>query len=598
MKKYIYFYDRKGYVLILSVGILAIMFMITTSFALNIMLNHRAALNYKESVKAELAAEAGLSLAIASMREAALTNFNASPLTSWSYVSSTQPSFDANDGIASNSVSGSFALTGVVSDRATYSLQVVDTQSQININDTSSNLGVVLESLVSVIGSPLQTGDGNVIVTNRPSGGYATKEEMRLTVSGMTQAKYNALSPYITANSYIDQNSENSWYSDNIYWPKAPVNINTASAIVLRAVLESITNQAKAQALADAIIAARPLTSWGQFNNFIDTVSTIPSLSAADKTNIKDNANPNRKKPSPHTTDFCFHPSGTYEITSTGIAGKDLNADGDLTDIEDQVKGQKRVLAIVKIYDILNQSTKEQFRGEDANYSGVLDSGEDKNGNGVLDQPTFQRVTWLDTCPVVSTDDQGLSYASNYSTIAGSLKIGFWDNFDEDNDNTNRRGYSWSNFSQESASWPMNISDADGDGDNEIWGSGWPKFTLFNTSKWRFSNNFSIRISLRPTPLGDGQLDTGHLEFHWGGGVRAKLWTQHWGFLYLGGRVNITLPPPYWRPTVAVDPDSSPREGKDWFDSKILLELWDPPQNERTYNIGYLYGLTELVPDH
>ncbi len=608
---------RKGVALIITIGVLSLIALIATSFAFNMIADYNIASNLLNGSKARMAAEAGVSFAITYMRNLAVTNFNAAPIAIWSYTDGSQPSFDSADAISGNSTSGSLGNLGR-NKIGVYSLKVTDTAAQININDSRAQVGYMLETLVSILGAPLAAGDGTTIYSDRfINGPFPTKEAV-MRISGFTRAKYEKIRDYITVNGYIDNNSENTSATDSTLEPKAPINVNTAGPEILRSVLQTLIGADKANALAAAIITQRntaPFTTWNAidntgFNYFIDNVSITPALTAADKSNIKDNANPNRAKPGTHTTDFCFQPGGIYEIVSVGKVGMDTNSDGDLSDSGDRVVASQDVVAIVKIYDILNYTTKEQFRDYDANY----------NLKPVSDRPTFARVTWLNSCPVKNAasadggDDQGLNYASNYATIPNSLKLGFWDNFDEDNDNNNRKGYSWSNWQQQSG--VMNISDKDGDGNNEIWGEGWPKFVLNDTNKWTFGDNFSIRVSLMPDPLGNGSEDSGHLEFHWAGVVRDKIWTQHWGFLFF--RKDITLPPDlaylHWvdgvpTPTVASDlngaiipPESQSRywarEGKDFFDSKILLHLWDPPDNTRAYNIGNLYGLTELVPDH
>ena len=601
--------NNRGIALILTVGILALMVIIGTSFAVNMMAEYKVSSNQAFSEQANGAAEAGLNLAILYLRNLAAADFNAVPTAScdWNYISSGQPSFDLFDGIANNSTSGSLGNVGK-GNIAVFSLQVVDTASQINVDDTNPNLGAMLENLVSILGAPLAAGDGTAIVTNRPVGGYLSKEQVIDAIPGADLAakrtKFNLIAGFITVNSYIDQNSGNSIAPPltglnnppySYYQAKAPININTAKSEVLQAELRTMISNQKAAALAAAIITQRgatPFRTWngpanaGGFDNFIDTVniSPAPPLTSSEAADIKNNANPNRVKPWSYSTDFCFQPSGIYEITSTGTVGADTNSDRDLTDGGDVIVARKQIDAFVRIYNILNYTTKEQFRGD--------------YYTGGASQPTFARVSWLNSCPVeMNNADQGLGLANNYKTVPNSLKLGYWDNFDEDNDNIAKAGFSWKSFSQESSMYPMNISDVNGDGDNELSGTGWPKFTL-DSSKWTFSNNFSIRIYLKPNPMGDGSADTGSVEFTWGGDHKAKLWIQHWGFLYNPGRVDITLPPPYWRPTVAIDTVATATEGKDFFDSRVMLEFWDPPYNERVYHVGDLYGLIDPITDH
>lgn len=600
--------NKKGVALIITVGVLSLMAILATSFAYNMMFDLKGSANHVFKLKAKNAADAGIALAIAYMRNLALTDFNAIPTAScdWDYTSASSPSFDARDGTANNSTSGSLGNVGRNS-IAVYSLKVVDTNSQINVNDTNPNLRNILGNLAEILG--LARADGEAIAdnANRP---FSTKEEV-MTSTGWTAAKYAVIRDYITVNGYFDDNSEDSTapvpLGPGSYQRKAPVNINTASSEALQAVLRGVITDSQAAALAAAIIAQRgtvPFRGWtvataaGGFENFIDTVSITPALGLSDRANIKANANPNRIKPSTSTTDFCFHPGGYFEITSTGATGVDANSDGDLSDIIDMVSAEWETVAVARIYEVLNYTTKEQFRGEDANYNGILDPGEDRNGNGVLDLPTFSRVTWLNSCPVLSNEDQGLVYAANYSTIPNSIKIGFWDNFDEDNDNVNKNGYSWSNWQQQNGI--LNISDSDADGECEMWGSGWPKFALANISRWTFGGVFSFRVSLRPSPGGDGWEDSGHIDFSWAGQVKGKLWTQNWGFEYAPRR-DITRAGWTVANDFATNEPVSSREGKDFADSKVLLHMWkNSPalRNERTYNLGHLYGLGDPQLNH
>ena len=583
---------KKGIALILSVGFLAILTLIGVSFITNILIERKAAANHGDGMRAIYAADSGISLAIAYMKGIAAADFNASPVNAW------------------GSISGSMTSSGVVS---TYAIRISDTASRININDTNPNLRTMLKDLVAVLGSPLVASDGDAIVDSRPAQGYLTKEEIMMH-AGLSSEKYNKIKDCITVESYIDEDSEDAsppTATASTYQRKAPVNINTASSEVLQAVLISIIGRQKAQSLADAIITQRdsvPFKSWnglanaGGFDDFIENAVTSPALTTADKSAIKDNANPNRIKPLTYSTDFCFHPSGVFEMVSTGQVGTDANSDGDLSDSGDSIKAVKEITVLVRIYNIISYTAKEQFRGEDANYNGILDAGEDLNGNGLLDQPVYKRITWLNSCPVVSSDDHGLGYASGYKTIPGAVKLGFWDNFDEDDDNVNKRGYSWSNWQQLNDT--MNIGDADSDGDNELYGTGfgWPKFSLFDISKWTFEGNFSIRVNLRPCPQSgaEGQNVTGHLIFCWGTKEKGNLWTQTWGFFY-PGRADLTIP----GVTVASDGATAgiPFQGKDFCDSKMVLnmgpDLFVGARNDRTYNIGTIcYGLTDEIADH
>jgi len=344
------------------------------------------------SVKARYLAEAGIARAIAELKNDARTNF----------------AYNNNVSISG----GQYLGEGV------YTVDIKDEASRININNTENpNLAQLLKNLKDAIGSSTLTdADCNAIASNAP---YETKKQILSILTG-TQAeretKYNAIKDFITVHSYKDPNCSN----------RSPININTAQHITLKAVLMGLSDGTTTISDLDASILASAIITditnngsykhpygWQRFKKLVDD-----TLSSTDKTEvIVNNCNPNRTKPSTFTTEFCFHSGGYYSIVSTGKVR------------EAAIKiSERRINTIVKIYDIWNQTTKEQFRGEDADYDGVLDSGEDVNGNGVLDVPDYERITWKDSCPV-RTDQKW--YSSNYDTIKDSLKLGFWDDFED-----------------------------------------------------------------------------------------------------------------------------------------------------------------------
>lgn len=621
---------KKGVALIITVGILALLAMIATSFAYNMMFDLKGAANYVLKMKAKNAAEAGINLSIAYLRQLATSDFNAVPTSAcdWAYTNATQPSFDGRDGTTGNSTS---ALLGDVGRGhiAVCSLRVTDTNSQININDTNPNLNVILGNLGTILAIPgWAQANADSIVSGRPAGGYSTKEGIVEYMPGADltakRVNYALIRDFVTVNSYIDQYSEDATAplpTSNNYQSKSPVNLNTARREVLRAVLRPlVSSDANASQVAGAIITARamvsPFRSWngsaaaGGFNAFIDNINpTI--LTNPQKDAIKNNFNPNKVKQGAYTTDFCFHPGGFYEIISTGTVGIDNNSDGAVED----VKARQELTAVARIYSILNYTAKEQFRGEDANYNGILDAGEDANGNGVLDEPIFFRITWLNTCPVLSTDDLGLRYANNYTTIAGSLKLGFWDNFDEDNYDTNMdgkadTGYSMDNW--QAVNRVMVIEDKDTDGDWELGDDGtvpaYAKFALTDMARWQFNNKFSLRVNVRSRTVGDGKEDTGHVEF-WdkdGSHDLNNMYVQNWGFDYdhpkdktiTGTSVNLDPFNGAW------PVGDGPVQGKDFCDTKMVLAMYHS-NDTRTYGIHRFFRdpltgvmLADQVPNH
>jgi len=616
--------SRKGVALIVTVGVLALLAMIATSFAYNMMFDLKGAANYVLKAKAKNAAESGINLAVVYLRNLATSDFNAVPTVScdWAYTSVAQPSFDGYDGTAGNSTSGSLGNVGRNS-IAVYSLIVRDTNSQININDTDPNLNVMLGNLGTILAIPgWSQAYADSVVSGRPAGGYATKEGMIDAMPGASLAdkrsNYGLIRDFVTVNSYIDQYSEDATDplpTSNSYQSKSPVNINTAQRQVLRAVIRPLVGtDVKAAQLANAIVTSRtlvsPFRSWngtaaqGGFNAFIDNIN--PSiLSNPEKESIKNNFNPNRVRLGAYTTDFCFHPGGFYEIISTGTVGGDTDSDGAVED----VKATQETTAIARIYSILNYTAKEQFRGEDANYNGVLDAGEDANGNGALDQPAFQNITWLNSCPVISTEGDSVKYPATYTTVPNSLKLGAWDNFDEDNYDTNGDGkaetgfsiWAWAKLSGGLST--KEIRDADADGDKELYGTGdysgpswyYPKFQL--RSDWVFGSRFSLRAFQIPNPDGDGIDDGGHIDFCTSGGgtTYGTIMLYRFAYDYPGGR-DLTRPPGTVKWDDAPTAATNAKKGKDFPDSGVFLKLNN--SNMRLYRLGDLYGYTDQFLDH
>lgn len=552
------FYNKKGVAVILIVGVLAILTIMAVAFAVSIRFELLFAKSSINSLKAKYLTEAGINKAIIEVINDSESEFIDELSDNWCSVDSSNIKFSDNT---------------LLNNTGKYDVYVFDCQRMVNINSANSNLLVNLPGIDNVLAAS--------IIAARP---FETKEEIKR-APGIGETKYNNLKDLITVNSWQDPACNN----------RSPINVNTASEDVIKAVLSG-AGVSDVNAAYNIIVNARPFSGWNEFDNCIDSTG----LSFANRQIIKDNANPNREKPTNYTTEFCFNSGGYYEIHSTGTLYE--------TSSQSVVSAQKGITAIVHTYNILNKTTKADFN-EDLNYNGILDvaNGDiDADGDGDLDVPiAYEKVNWQDGCPVNSNDDNGLNYANNYEKIPGSIKLGFWDNFDEDNDNVAKEGWSWYSWRNESAAYPMNISDADSDGDDEMWGNvgAWgcySKFVLREDLGWIFGDEFSIRVHANDLTDLDGRDNNAMVEFNWGGALKAKLEINPYGFLYdASGRTDITLPPPFWKPTVEIDPDSDPREGKDWFDSKICLYLWDGKTQDRLHNIGTtFYGISECTNDH
>lgn len=479
--------DEKGIALLLVIGILSIFTVTLTAFAINMQLERTAATNYLNSAKARYLSGAGIEYGLAVSRN----NFKSTAIDSLSEQWASPYTLN-------------FPNYGSIQ------LSIQDEQAKININNAS----LLLLSNIPALGPTLAQN----IIDYRGTRAFSTKEEVKL-VSGIGSSIYNSIGDLITVNSYINPNRQN----------RSPININTASQTVITSVLNGISDgtntitDTEAQSLSSEIMNNRPFNSWADFNSLIDNTS---SVNTSKKNMLKTLLNPYSRWPSPSptnfTTEFCLF-SGCFSVTSNSTI---FNKAGNTV-------ANGSIYAVTPLFSNLNDAAfittlKEDFRGEDANYNSVLDAGEDLNGNGTLDVPTYSKVTWMDSCPVNSTDDMGLTYRQDFATypdygyqaIKDSLKLGFWDNFDED------PAYSRNEWIRHNADADYIISNYTGapipDSDNEILLTGnFPVIDLMDIDKWNFSN-FSIRAyvcdpdipeATDPFVYGRGREDVSHLNF-------------------------------------------------------------------------------------
>ena len=119
---------------------------------------------------------------------------------------------------------------------------VYDCSSMINIADSNPHLEQILNNLNDYLGNPLAAADITQLVDNAP---FETRQQVKRYLTG-TEAekdtKFNAISSYITAFGYVDENVVNPQDISTPYalQARAPVNINTAPKEVLVAVLDHI----------------------------------------------------------------------------------------------------------------------------------------------------------------------------------------------------------------------------------------------------------------------------------------------------------------------------------------------------------------------
>ncbi|MFH1778521.1 MAG: hypothetical protein ABH847_00600 [Candidatus Omnitrophota bacterium] len=123
----------------------------------------------------------------------------------------------------------------------------------------------------------------------------------------------------------------------------------------------------------------------------------------------------------PRESGISYPSAGIYSIT---CVGKAKATDG-------TVLAEKKVTAAVKVFGTWTQTTKEEFYAawfsDAGTTTGATNASRYFQGN-YADGHVFN-VTWLDTCP---DNASGNLEAGGYTTTVNALKLGYWDDFDED----------------------------------------------------------------------------------------------------------------------------------------------------------------------
>ena len=357
---------NRGIALIMVVGILGLISIVAVSFAVNMQMDLKASRNYTNNVKAGYLAEAGIARAVAELKygsEGAVGNAVDSASEGWY-----------------SGYSDSSPLGGAGS----YTAAIIDCSRNIDINNTRNpNLARMLLNLNAALGSPLADTDCQDIVSNAP---YLTPEELR-SKSGISEDKYNAIKDFISLYGWADPDVINPQDTAAPYaaQPRTPININTASAEVLQAVFQDLSDgnnsisASEARALASHMISGRPYAARDEV--WTRLLSAEPSIiNGGDAAVVMANCDPNtdlmRLNPNNswryrhisksnskdgvdktalavNTTELSFDSGGYYEITSVG----------QLRDTGGSKTAERKLVAAVRVFDIWRQTTQSQFEG-------------------------------------------------------------------------------------------------------------------------------------------------------------------------------------------------------------------------------------------
>ena len=205
--------EKKGVALIISVGVLALIAMVATSFAINMQIEYKGALNYLYAARAEAVAQAGIDKAIADIRTwAATCEYN----TVMSNIASNYPSPNNTE---VQLFDGAYYTVAVEREEQKVNINALDEADSVWIDrlySTGQAAGLTYDDIAKIIDykdpdsnvtTELMTSAGRQVAsgdeTNAKNAPYATVEELRLALKDDTDVKYNAIKDIVTVSAPI-----------------------------------------------------------------------------------------------------------------------------------------------------------------------------------------------------------------------------------------------------------------------------------------------------------------------------------------------------------------------------------------------------------
>lgn len=410
--------NNSAIALILTVGILAILVLVAVGLSAFTRLELRATENLANQLKAELIAEAGIAQAINDLKYDAAFGVKADPYDTvfdpWYY----------SDGVAVDLADATAPSYGsdIVCGDGTYRLKVIDCAALININtplpnvDAENDLKNMLKVLLNSLALPgLNSAMISVIAQDMidlrgtlPGGVYSSKDEIKL-VANIGEGRCNEIKKYITLYNNADDEAGHTF--------RTFVNVNTASANVLYAVLRDLMDNAVECSNLTAAIEARqktnsfdgktpdanvfdficPRSEFGKFLYYAADPAGLNIISQANRDSVLRKTDPNLNNTD--TTHFSFDSGGYYEIEAIG-----------------SYRGaKKRIKKVVLIYNKIYETTASEFSIA---------------GNGA-------RVNLKNRCPINFSELKQHIYTFDSDPTTGTIirpdavKLGFWDDFEE-----------------------------------------------------------------------------------------------------------------------------------------------------------------------
>ncbi len=459
---------RSGMVLLVTLGMLAILTLLATTFVAITGMERDTASNYVLEARALMLAHSGVDYAVtmfktplgqtsraiyggedwSGLREAIGTadgnsddaNGNANgvlDIAGCDLRSARRPSFfaDANgDGlpdlisIASGAGTAQRGFSGRLlgtyhPNGDTFAVAAIDTSSMVHVNGKGAGMRRLMDNLGQLAVTPPVAGLGTAMQGAQP---YGTLEEL-VAKGVLTQAQFQQLRPFLTVYTWEDPAVIRPDPQQNLLIrpenlrrltfiePRAPINVNTADFLVVKAALLGISGYStdnnnptkstfvldatRADNLARAIVVAReetytdangnkmydsgeaytdlnangkydgPFRSWEHFESFLPSVTGfVGNFNTWARDLVSANANPNallnKFQPDHHrwrgidksdlivyTTEFCFESTGYFRIRSLGR----------ITNANFLTVADKEIEVTVKMFDTMRLTSQEDF---------------------------------------------------------------------------------------------------------------------------------------------------------------------------------------------------------------------------------------------
>lgn len=314
---------RRGFTLLAALAVLVLLAIFSLTFAQLMGLERRAAASFVDGVRAKLLARAGVARATVELQKAASHRPYSDPWTDgWGYarvapadlrgreldlLTTTAPSYAMPDPdgrvmfgspLSYSGILGIEGSPGGASALLVYRLKVLDAPSQLDLNHPDPLVAErMLKNLLRAASLPPVAAE---VLKRRPAGGFADKGAVQAAMSaaGLSLAQWKQVQDLVGVHGWVDPSVVRPWNLGDVPWreldllPRAPINLNTASAPVLTALFAELkarndlgeveVDYASAERLAGAIVAYRgtppftgttrfrPFRTWLEVEAFID----------------------------------------------------------------------------------------------------------------------------------------------------------------------------------------------------------------------------------------------------------------------------------------------------------------------------------------